>query len=173
MLASWPADAWCVVLVAFCAPEVTLSPPAGRHIARNLAKPCRRKTVMHADRAERQVALLTYVVRRLWAWLLALDAKSVQHPAEHHFEDPSSLKKASQSFALLLWHACKHDVMSCGLHARRASTMTLQSGFTAELAACPRPDLRLHVGRSRRRPYSASRRRRCRWWCRRTTRRSA
>jgi len=42
-----------------------------------------------------QVALLTYVARRVWAWLLDLDAKSVQHPAEHHFEDPSSLKKAS------------------------------------------------------------------------------
>ena len=50
---------------------------------------------MHADRAAPQVALLTYVARRVWAWLLDLDAKSIQHPAENHFEDPSSLIKVT------------------------------------------------------------------------------
>ena len=78
------------VLVSECPPNQHAPAPNSDHADNPPLPVCR------SDRATgvMQVALLTYFGRSLWAWLLELDAKSVQHPAEHHFEDPSSLKKA-------------------------------------------------------------------------------
>ena len=42
-----------------------------------------------------QTAVIAYLVRYALAWLGNLDAECAEQPAKHHFEDPSSLKKAS------------------------------------------------------------------------------
>jgi hypothetical protein len=78
------------VLLSECPADQDVPAPKGEYAADPPLPTCR------CDQATgvMQVALLTYVARSLWAWLLELDAKSVQHPAEHHFEDPSSLRKA-------------------------------------------------------------------------------
>ena len=70
----------------------------GQHLADLALLPCR----CDDNFGVMQVALGTYLFRRLWAWLVLLDAESIQHPAESHFEDPSSLKKASAG-------SCRHN----------------------------------------------------------------